>query len=283
MGGHRVESIGDIGQLAAADLVGSHERVVEEQLHHRSARDQQLRHDVQLWLFDLPRLKEPVVHRLERHDLRTAELDDLPEQVGLADRLHHATSGVFAKDRLKLRLAVAGDDDHRPELGCALEDIERAAFLREHEGEAKDRAGHSGFGELLLPHPSRGEVLQLGVESGADGADEDDGPRSGRLRSLGHDPRAVDVHLEHRLRLVPSHRDQAHDVLGALSSLGDCSGVQRITHQHLGATHFEGRRLHGIAHQHPQLMTRVEHLVGDRAPEKSGRTEQQDPGHDRKA
>src|SRR3982074_268461 len=126
---------------------------------------------MKLWLLDPFSLDEPVVDGLESHHLRAAKLDDLAQQLRLADGLDHAPGRVLAEDRLELGLAVSRDDEDRAEFDKSLEIVEEAAFLGDDEGEAEDGARDTGLRELLLTHPSGGQVFVVLVKTSTDDAD----------------------------------------------------------------------------------------------------------------
>src|SRR5438477_3171857 len=221
----RVDAFSEVVDLDHVDLIRRDDGILEERLHHRGAGNQETRGQLQLRLANPVTLNEPVEQLLVRQNLRAAQLDDLSQQLGLADRLDNTARRILAKNRLQLGLAVARDDEERAEVGGALEIVEDSAILGDNEREAEDGAGYAGLGQFLLAHPARREVLEFGVEAGADRTREDYPSSPRGLGRLGHAPRAVDVDLEERLRPASPDRDQADDVLGALRSLCHCRGV----------------------------------------------------------
>src|SRR5712691_12049922 len=124
MSAHRVNAVGDVVDAEHVDLVWRDERIFHEHFHGHGARDQKARRHRQPWLPDPARVKKPAVDGRERDHLGPPELDDLSQQLRLLDSLHHAPSGVLAKDRLQLDIAVPRDDDEWAELGEALEIVE---------------------------------------------------------------------------------------------------------------------------------------------------------------
>ena len=223
-------------------------------------------------------MQEPIEDGLVRHDLRATELDDVAEQLGTGDRLHDASRRVLAQDGLHLRLAASRDDGERSNDG-PLEIVEDSAFFGEHERETEDRAGDTRPGQLLLAHPARGVVLVVGVELGADRADENHRAHAGGLGRPAKDPRPIHVDREVGLRPVAPDGDEADDVLGALGRLSHGRGVERVAHDHLGASNFERGRGHRITHEHAKLVPAVEDLVRHAAADEACRAEQKDSCH----
>src|ERR1700687_4478284 len=121
MAAHGIDAVRNVRQLDRVDLVRRGNGVRAKGFHDNRARDEKRHRELRLALLDASGLDEPVEHRLVGHDLWTAELDDLAKELWTADRLHHASRGVLAQDRLQLRLAVPRDDQERSEVRGALE------------------------------------------------------------------------------------------------------------------------------------------------------------------